>query len=83
VSDGQVAVQRRQAALVEDLRDQPHVLDDRDGLAVGDGDPGRFLPAVLEGEQPEVGEVGDRLTRRVNTEHPAGFTDAVVHCLGD
>ena len=26
---------------------------------VGDGDPRRFLAAVLQGEEAEVGEVGD------------------------
>ena len=63
VPDREVALQRGEAALVEHLGDEAHVLDDRDRLAVADRDAGRLLAAVLEREQPEVGEVGDRLAR--------------------
>ena len=58
VADGQVALQARQGALVEDGGDEAHVLDDHDGLAVGHGHPGRLLAAVLECEETVEGEVG-------------------------
>ena len=48
-----------EVALVEDLRDQAHVLVDQDLLAVADGDAGRLLAAVLQGVEAEVGELGD------------------------
>ena len=38
VADGEVAVERREAALVEHLRDEAHVLDHGDGLAVAHRD---------------------------------------------
>ena len=46
-------------ALVEDLRDEAHVLVDQDLRAVADRDAGRLLAAVLEGVEPEVGELRD------------------------
>jgi hypothetical protein len=82
VADGQVALQGGEPALVEGLGDEPHVLDHGDRLAVGHRDPGRLLAAVLQGEQPEIGQIGDGLPRGVDPEDPAGFTDAVVHSQG-
>ena len=70
--DGEVALERREAALVEDLGDEAHVLDDGDRLAVAHRDAGRLLPAVLEREEPEVGELGDRLAGCVHPEDAAG-----------
>ena len=35
--------------------------------------PGRLLAAVLQGEQAEVGQVGDRLARCVDAEDAAGL----------
>ncbi len=48
MADGEVAVEWRQVALVEDLRDEAHVFDDGDGLPVAHRDPGRLLTPVLE-----------------------------------
>ena len=56
---GEVAAQRAQVRLVEDLGDQAHVLVDEDLLAVADRDAGRLLAAVLQGVEAEVGELGD------------------------
>ena len=75
VADGEVALERGEAALVEHLRDQPHVLRHGDGLAVAHRDAGRLLAPVLEGVEAEVGEVGDGLTGRVHAEHAAGVAD--------
>ena len=86
--DGEVAVERGEAALVEHLGDEAHVLDDGDGLAVAHRDPGRLLAPVLERVEAEVGEVGDRLTGRVDAEDAAGVADrgsstaAVSHAQG-
>ena len=42
-----------------------------DGVAVGHGDTGGFLPAVLEGEQSEEGQAGDILAGGVDAEDAA------------
>ena len=68
VADRQVTLERRELALVEDLRDEAHVLDDGDGLAVADRDAGRLLAPVLQGVDAEVREVGDGLARCVHAE---------------
>ena len=52
MADGEVAVERREAALVEHLGDEAHVLDDGDGLAVAHRDAGRLLAPVLERVEP-------------------------------
>ena len=59
VADRDVAVQAAQLLLVEDLRDEAHVAQHGQAAVVGDGDPGRLLAAVLEREQPEVGDARD------------------------
>ncbi|MPM63467.1 hypothetical protein SDC9_110347 [bioreactor metagenome] len=71
VADGEVTGQRVQGALVEHLRDQAHVLEHHDPLAVRDGDAGRFLAAVLQGVEAVVGELGHVLPRRPHAEHAA------------
>src|SRR5690349_13032579 len=60
-----------QGGLVEDLGDQAHLLVHHDAAAVADRDAGRFLAAVLERVQAEVGELGDVLVRGPDTEHAA------------
>ena len=72
VPDRDVAAQRGQRGLVEDLGDQAHVLVDHDPVAVADRDAGRLLAAVLQCVQAEVGELGDVLTRGPDAEDPAG-----------
>ena len=47
VADRDMATQRLQGRLVEDLRDQAHVLVDEDLVAVADGDAGGLLAPVL------------------------------------
>ena len=48
-----------QLRLVEDLRDETHLLDREQAAAVRDGDPGALLPAVLQRVEREVGEPRD------------------------
>ena len=47
VTDGEMALQRAQAGLVEDLRDQTHVLVDQQPMTITGRDAGRLLAAVL------------------------------------
>src|SRR5580765_3372341 len=61
VADREVALERGQRALVEDLRDQAHVLVDQQPLAVGRRDAGALLPTVLQGVEAVVGELCDVL----------------------
>ncbi len=58
VANGQRAGEAAEAGLGEDVRDQPHGLLDVDGRPVGGRDPGRLLPSVLKGMEPQVGDVG-------------------------
>ena len=58
--DGQVAAQRAQVVLLEDLRDEAEgALRDDGAAAVGRGDARRFLAPVLERVQREVREARD------------------------
>ena len=57
----------------EHLRHQPHAAVNSDLLAVSDRDARRLLAAMLEGEEPEVSQVGDVDARGVDPEdatHP-------------
>ena len=78
VADREVALERGERGLVEDLGDQPHVLVDEDLATVADRDPGRLLAAVLERVEAEVGELGDVLARRPDPEHAAVVLGAEV-----
>ncbi len=71
MADGEVAVQRGERRLVEDLADEPEVLVDEDVVAVGDRDAGGFLAAMLLREETEVGEAGDVVAGRPHPEQPA------------
>ena len=66
VADREMTVERREPALVEHLRDEAHVLDDGDRLAVAHRDAGRLLPAVLQRVEAEV-RAGARRAGRVRT----------------
>ena len=78
VADGEMALERRQRAAVEDVGDQAHVLDDGDGVAVADRHAGRLLAPVLQGVQAQVGQLGDGLARGVDAEDAAGLLWLVV-----
>ncbi len=71
VAYGQLPGQRLQDRLLEHLGDEPHVLVDDEPGAVGDGDAGGLLPAMLQGEESEEGETGDIHLGSVDGEHPA------------
>ena len=71
MADRQVAVEGRQGRFVEDLADQPEVLEDEDVVAVADRDTGGFLAPVLLGEETEVREPSDVLAGSPYAEEPA------------
>ena len=56
VADRHVPFEAREHLLVEYLWDEAELLEDRCGLAVRRADACALLTAVLEGEEPEVGE---------------------------
>ena len=72
VADRVVAGQRLHRLVGEDVRHQPGLLVDAGAVPVADGDAGRLLAAVLQGEQPEERQLGDALAvRRRDAEHAA------------
>ena len=78
VADGVRAGEAGEHLLVEDLRDEAHVLDDRDLAFVGHGDAGALLAAMLQGVEPEEGEPGDVAARRVDAKDAAAVVKAVA-----
>ena len=55
VADGHVAGELGEHVVGEDFRHQAHALDVGQVLAVGGGDAGRFLAAMLQGVEAEIG----------------------------
>jgi hypothetical protein len=78
VSDAHLPVERRQHARVEDRTDEPHVFDDGQVTPIAGCDAGRLLTAVLQGEDAEVAEVGNREPRPVYCEDPARLAGATI-----
>ena len=78
MGDGEVAAQRWQAPLVEDLGDHAQVLVDHHALAVADGHAGRLLAAMLEGEERERGQPGRLLAGRVDADDAAHASGLVA-----
>ena len=68
VTHSQLAGERRQVGIGEHLVDQAKVLADKDGVAIAHGNAGRLLPAVLQGEQSEVGQSGNVAAGRPDAE---------------
>ncbi len=69
--DRDLSAEALQLLLGEDLCDEPELAEDGQAPAVGDGDPGRLLPSVLEGVQSEVRDARDVAARRVDSEDAA------------
>ena len=65
-----------QLLLVEDLRDEAHVAEHGQPAAVGDGDAGRLLAAVLEREEAEVREARDVALGRADAEDAAHLEES-------
>jgi len=75
VADREVAFQRLEDRLVEDLCDQAELLVDDDRAAVGHRHPAGLLAAVLQGVQAVVGQLGDVLAGGPDAEDTALLTD--------
>ena len=58
VADGHVAGQLGEHFFGEDVGNQAHALDVREVLAVGGGDAGRFLSAMLQRVEGKIGLTG-------------------------
>ena len=78
MADGDVAAQGGQGLLVEHLGHQSEVLEHDDLAAVGDGDTGRFLAAVLQRVEAVVGQFGDFLAGRPDAEDAALLLRSLV-----
>src|SRR5579871_6408619 len=68
---GNVAAEPAEDLLVENGAQQAHLFVRTDRAAVGGGDAGRLLAAVLEGVQREEREPGRVASRRKNPRYPA------------
>jgi len=71
MADGEVARQGTGDVLVEDVGDQPHLLEGLEAVAVGHGDARAFLAAVLQGVKGKAGQFGGR--RHPGDSHHAAF----------
>ena len=56
VPDGDLAGERLELLLVEDLGYESHVAEHRQSASLRDRDPGRLLPAMLQSEEREIRE---------------------------
>ena len=71
-------IETGEGAIVEHGGDEALVLDDGDSRAIADGHASRLLAAVLQGEEAEERQVGDRLPGCVHTEDAARLLGGVV-----
>jgi hypothetical protein len=76
-----MALEGCHVAFVEDVGDEPHLLEDVDVLAIADGHAGRFLPAMLERVEAGVREMGNGLIGCIDAEHPTRFASVHVCIL--
>ena len=78
MADRDVAFHRGQRLLVEDLADQPEVLEHQHLRAVGDRDAGGLLAAVLQRVEAVVGQLGDVFAGRPYAEYAAFFAGRIL-----
>jgi len=71
VPDSDLAVEAVELLLVEHLRDEAEVAEPGEAAVLGDRDPRRLLPAVLQREEAEVRQPRDVVARRVHAEDSA------------
>jgi len=80
VTDGELAAERGDVGLVEDMADEPEVAPRDDGAAaVGGRDTGRLLAAVLERVEREERQARDVTGGGVDAEDTALIARAVTH----
>ena len=82
MTDGVRAAEAGERLLVEDLRGQAEVFDDRDLAAVGDRDAGALLATVLQSVEAEEGQPGDVVAGGEDAEDTAGVVEVVVIDVG-
>ena len=73
MADGQVPGQAGERSLVEDGRDESHLLHHRDALAVAHSHSGRLLAPVLKRVEAIEGELSHPPTGGVDAEDAAGL----------
>lgn len=78
MADGDVAGQPLKVFFTERLGDQAHRSVKDHVTAVRRSDTGRFLPAMLQGEEPKISDIGDIVARRVYTDDTTGLAGPVV-----
>src|SRR6201999_2109342 len=78
VRDGDVATQRGERRLVEDLGNEAHLLVHDDPPAIADRDARRLLAAMLQRVQSVVGELGDVFPRGPDAKDAAGVPRRAV-----
>ena len=81
VADGGEALEMQKVFLLEDLRDEAHVLVDDDALAVGCGDACALLTSMLQSIETEEGDSGDVFSRGIHPEDAAGLVEALQKAL--
>ena len=77
MTDGHFPGDTVDVAVAKCFRHQPHAGVYLDSALVYGGDPGRFLPPVLQCEQADGGHRGAVRTRRVHAHHPALFAGVI------
>ena len=78
MADGQVALQSLQGLFIENLTDQPQVFENDDLLAVTHRNAGGLLAAVLQCEQPVVGDFCNVFARCPHAENSAFVVGLIV-----
>ena len=81
MADGLFAGKRVEVALAENLGDQSHFRVNVNTLAVGSGNPGALLAAMLEREESEEGEAAGLPTRRIYRYNAALFIRVVERAV--
>src|SRR5262249_105159 len=71
VADSDLSPQAAELLLVEDLGDEPEVAESGQPAVLGNGDPGRLLPAVLKREEAEVRQARHVAIWRMDAEDAA------------
>jgi hypothetical protein len=77
MADGRESLKMQKVFLLEDLRDETHLLVDLDAITVSGGDTCALLTSMLEGIKSKKGDSGDVFTWCVDTKDAARFVEAL------
>ena len=81
-----VSLEGRQGGFIKDIGHQAHVFEYDDAVIIAHRDAGGLLATVLQGEEPEVGQLGDFLPGSPNAVDAAFFAGlllVVIVKIGD